>query len=92
MSDEAKKNNGHWILYIFAFFIALFFGQCIGVAIAYWIAGDPQIQQVPIVTVPPSILAALIFTYLPILTIGKRIGIMLAGIFILMSLFTFLGL
>jgi hypothetical protein len=61
-----------------ALLAALPFGWAIGVFAAYAIAG-PDFGQLPVVTVPICIAAALVFALVPVLSAGTRLRIMLGG-------------
>ena len=57
---------------------ALPFGWAVGVFAAYAIAG-PNFGQLPAVTVPAGIVAALIFALLPVVSAATRLGVMVGG-------------
>jgi hypothetical protein len=66
---------------------ALPFGWGLGVMAAYLLAG-PDFGQLPALTVPLAIIAAIVFALSPVLSAPKRLLIMVAGtgLFILLSL------
>ena len=76
----------NWLVVAAAALMALPFGWGLGVVAAYAIAGR-NIGQLPALTVPVSIIAALIFAFSSILDAPKRLGIMAVGkaLFILLA-------
>jgi hypothetical protein len=76
-----------WAVVAAAVVAAFPFGWGLGVAAAYLLAG-PDFGQLPALTVPLGIMAAIVFAVLPLLSAQKRLLIMVAGtgLFILRSL------
>ena len=75
-----------WAVVTAAVLAAFPFGWGLGVVGAYLLAG-PDFGQLPALTVPVGIIAAIIFALLPLLTARKRLLIMVAGtgLFILLG-------
>jgi hypothetical protein len=67
-----------WLTLLAAIGAALPFGWGLGVAAAYLVAGS-NFGQLPALTVPLGLLAALGFAVLPVTTASKRLKILLAG-------------
>jgi len=76
-----------WVIVAAAVITALPFGWGLGVIAAYLLAG-PSFGQLPALTVPLGIIAAIAFALLPMLSAPKRLLIMAAGtaLFVLLSL------
>ena len=75
------------ILVTIAALLALPAGWGLGVALAYAVAG-PDFGQLPALTVPISILAAIVFALSPSITASTRLAILAAtaGFFVLVGL------
>ncbi len=63
---------------VIAVLVGIAFGWMFGVFLAFLIAG-PNFGQLPILTVPIGLAAGITFALVPVLTTGKRIGIMVAA-------------
>ena len=76
-----------WAVVTAAVLAAVPFGWNLGVAAAYLLAGS-DFGQLPALTVPLGIIAAIIFALLPLLSARKRLLIMVGGtgLFILLGL------
>jgi hypothetical protein len=76
-----------WAVVTAAVVAAFPFGWGLGVTAAYLLAG-PDFGQLPALTVPLGIIAAIVFALLPLLSARKRLLIMVAGtgLFILLGL------
>ena len=76
----------HWLLVSAAALCAFPFGWGLGVIAAYLIAGT-DFGQLPILTVPLGIIAAVVFALLPVLAAGTRLAILAGGtgVFILFA-------
>ncbi|MBV8934856.1 MAG: hypothetical protein JO320_09640 [Alphaproteobacteria bacterium] len=75
-----------WAIIAAAVIAALPFGWGLGLTAAYLIAGH-DFGQLPALTVPLGIVAAIAFALSPLLTPGKRLAILVigSGLFILLS-------
>jgi hypothetical protein len=67
-----------WLVVTAAVLAALPFGWGLGVFVAYLVAG-PNFGQLPALTVPVSIVAAIVFASSSFVTPWTRLTIMLAG-------------
>jgi hypothetical protein len=67
-----------WAIVAAAVVAAFPFGWGLGVTAAYLLAG-PDFGQLPALTVPVGIIAAIVFALLPLLSARKRLLIMVAG-------------
>jgi len=67
-----------WVLITTAVVAALPFGWGLGVLVAYLIAG-PNFGQLPVLTVPISLVVSVAFALLPVLSPGKRLTILAGG-------------
>jgi hypothetical protein len=67
-----------WAVVTAAVIAAFPFGWGLGVVAAYLLAG-PDFGQLPALTVPLGIMAAIVFALLPLLRARKRLLIMVAG-------------
>jgi hypothetical protein len=76
-----------WVLVIASVVAAFPFGWGLGVLAAYLIAGR-DFGQLPALTVPLGIVAALVFALSPWLSAGKRLAIILTltGVLVLLGL------
>jgi hypothetical protein len=76
-----------WAIVAAAVVAAFPFGWSLGVTAAYLLAG-PDFGQLPALTVPLGILAAIVFALSPLPSARKRLLIMVAGtgLFILLGL------
>jgi hypothetical protein len=54
-------------------------GYCFGVAAAFLMAGGPNIGQAPLLTVPLSMIAAILFALLPLVGAQTRFLTMVVG-------------
>jgi hypothetical protein len=67
-----------WVVVTAAVIAAFPFGWGLGVTAAYLLAGS-DFGQLPALTVPLGIIAAIVFALLPLLSARKRLLIMVAG-------------
>ena len=67
-----------WAVVTAAVITAFQFGWGLGVTAAYLLAG-PDFGQLPALTVPVGIIAAIIFALLPLMSARRRLLIMVAG-------------
>ena len=67
-----------WMIVAAAVLAAFPFGWGLGVMVAYLLAG-PNFGQLPALTVPLGIIAAIVFALSPLLSVGRRLLIMVAG-------------
>jgi hypothetical protein len=76
-----------WSIVTSAVLAAFPFGWGLGVTAAYLLAG-PDFGQLPALTVPVGIIAAIVLALLPLLSARKRLLIMVVGtgLFILLGL------
>jgi hypothetical protein len=76
-----------WVVSGAALLAALPFGWCLGVLAAYVVSGS-DFGQLPALTVPLGIVAAVIFARASVLTAPARLAIMVAGtaLFILVGM------
>lgn len=82
---EAFESNGstdmqtsRWLTIAAALVMALPFGWGLGVLAAYLVAGK-NFGQLPAVTVPLGIVAAMVFAVLPVFTASMRLKVLVAG-------------
>jgi hypothetical protein len=76
-----------WVMVIASVLAALPFGWGLGVVASYLIAGN-DFGQLPAITVPLCIIAAIAFALSPLLTPRKRLAFLVigAGLFMLLGL------
>lgn len=69
-----------WLLIVAALLVALPFGFLLGMLIAWVVAGrSTMVGMIPIMTIPPAVIAALVFALVPVFTAGTRLTTLAIG-------------